>query len=515
MNKHVVIDMDMDRGKKAAINSATNILCQVITAICGFILPRLILDRFGASYHGITASVTQFMSYIALLRAGVGGATRASLYKSLAAKDTEQISRTIRATEIFMRKIALIFLGFILVFACAYPFLVRNEFSWLFAFTLVLVISLSTFIQYFFGITYQILFQADQRQYISLSFDILTVILNTIIAVILIKAGVGLHGVKLGSALVYCISPIAMNIIATRAYHLDKKAEPDYSSISQRWDAFFHQLASFIHNDTDIALLNIFSTQTIVSIYSCYYMVAGSLKNIMNTLSVGVESAFGNIIACHEDEVLKENLGHYETLLHVTASFLFGASLVLITPFVQVYTIKVEGVDYTRYLFGYLAIIGETLYVLRSPYEALVNAAGHYKQTKKYAFIEAGINIVTSVILVQFIGLTGVVIGTVIAITYRNIVYATYSSREIVHRPVYFCIKRFAITAVTMTLIVILSGFIPEPEMKSFLNWIIYAIGVSLVSGAVTVIFNLAFYRKELIAMLKKVWSIISRLWKK
>ena len=119
----------MDRGKKAFYNSIASTCAQVVTMVCGFILPRLILSTFGSSYNGITASVSQFLSVIALLRAGIGGATRASLYKSLAYNDTKKISATVKATEVFMRKIALIFLGIVIMFSVFYPFLVKDEFE--------------------------------------------------------------------------------------------------------------------------------------------------------------------------------------------------------------------------------------------------------------------------------------------------------------------------------------------------------------------------------------------------
>lgn len=505
----------MDRGQKAVYNSFANAALQIVTVICGFILPRLILSSFGSSYNGIVASVTQFLSVISLLRAGVGGATRASLYKSLANKDIKQISSTIKATEIFMRKIALIFLGFVLLFSVLYPYLVQSDFSWTFSASLVLIISISTFVQYFFGISYQILFQADQRQYVTVSFEIAAIILNTIIASLLIKAGVGIHGVKLCSAVAFSITPIALNYLAKKQYKLDPKAKPDFSSINQRWDAFFHQAASFIHNNTDIVLLTVFTNVKVISVYNVYYMIAGGLRNVMNTLVTGVESAFGNILANKEDAVLRENLINIETMLHVVSSFLFGAAIVLITPFVQVYTRGVTDISYTRYIFGYLAIIGEILFVLRSPYEALVNAAGHFKQTKKYAFIEATINIIISVILVQFYDVIGVAIGTVTAILFRNIVYAVYASKVIVHRSILIYLKRIAITCITIALTFGVSCFINYGEMTSYLNWIVYAAKISAISLLLTSMLNLLFYRDETSRMIRKFASIIKRIIKK
>jgi O-antigen/teichoic acid export membrane protein len=499
----------MNRGKKAVYNSLASAASQIVSMICGFILPHLILSAFGSSYNGITSSVAQFLSVIALLRAGVGGATRVSLYKSLADNNIQQVSATVKATELFMRKVALIFSGIVVLFSLLYPYLVKEEFDWLFAASLVLVMSLSTFVQYFFGITYQFLFQADQRQYITSILEIIAVIVNTLLSVILIRLGVGIHGVKLGSAVAFSITPIALSIIAKKRYHLDPHAQPDYSSISQRWDAFFHQLASFIHNNTDITLLTIFTNTREISVYTVYYLVANGLKHVMSTLVVGVESAFGNIIAKQEMDTLQRDVIYYETLLHVFSSILFGAAIVLVTPFVQVYTKGINDVNYSRYMFGYLAIVGEMLYVLRSPYEALVNAAGHFKQTKKYAFAEAGINLIVSILLVRRYGITGVVIGTVIAIVFRNISYGTYTSKVILHRALSKLLKRFCVTASTTLLTICISHVIPIPAMVSYFNWILYAIEITLLSVSITFLINILFYKNDVLQLTRKIRSII------
>lgn len=505
----------MDRGKKAAYNSLASAFSQIVTTICGFILPRLILSAYGSSYNGIIASITQFLSVVALLSAGVGAVSRAALYKYLANNNTDQISAIVNATEIFTRKVALIFLGIVVSFSFLYPYFVRDEFEWWFSALLVIIISIGTFIQYFFGFAYQMVFQADQRQYITAIFNIVSIVLNTIFAVVLINLGLGIHVVKLGSAVAFSITPLALNILAKKQYHLDRKIPPDFSLLSQRWDAFSHQLAVFIHNNTDIVLLTIFTNTKEISVYTVYYMVANGLKNIMNTLVVGVESAFGNILAKNEMDTLRKDVIHYETMLHVISSILFGAAIPLVTPFVQVYTRGINDVNYSRYLFGYLVIIGQLLFVLRSPYEALVNAAGHFKQTKKYAFLEASINLAISTILVIKYDLVGVIMGTVISIVYRTIVYGTYASRYIMQRSTSICIRRYLITIITMVSICTISVIIPKPRMISYADWTIYAMEITLVAISVTLFYNYLFCKSAMQDMIKKLSGIIKRMIKR
>ncbi len=507
--------MKKGRGEKAVYNVIASIMSQIVTVISGFILPHLIMRSFGSAYNGITSSVTQFLSVVALLRGGVGGATRVALYKALAKNDMNQISATIRATEIFMRKIAFIFAGFIVIFSCLYPFLVRDEFSWVFSSSLVLIISISTFVQYFFGITYQFLLQADQKQYITTFVDIIAILLNVVLSVLLIKAGVGIHGVKLGSAFAFSILPLFLFFYCRKHYNIQKDIKPDFSSISQRWDAFYHQLAAFVHNNTDVALLTVFFSQKVISVYTTYYLVGNGIKRILLTVSSGVEAAFGDIIAKDEKKVLQEDLSIYETIIHILSCLIFGPALILVTPFVRVYTLGMTDINYIRYAFGYMVIISEMLYCLRSPYEAIVNASGHFKQTKRYAFTEAGLNLIISIGLVWKYELLGVVIGTLVAIVFRIVAYGIYADTIIVHRSIWIGIKRFIVTGITMLISFLISYLIVPPEMTNYMNWILYAIPVTVISFVVTILINLLLYRKATLITGKKIGNIAKRMIKR
>ena len=57
---------------------------------------------------------------------------------------------------------------------------------------------------------------------------------------------------------------------------------------------------------------------------------------------------------------------------------------------------------------------------IRTPYVLLVQAAGHYKQVKVAGYVEAGINIVLTAVLVIKIGIVGAIIGTIIANIFRT-----------------------------------------------------------------------------------------------
>lgn len=492
------------------MNSIMAITYEAVSIICGFILPRLILKSFGSSYNGITSSITQFLSCVTLLRSGIGGVTRAALYKPLAEGNREQISGIYNATESFMKKVAIIFGVSVLVFACIYPFALHDQFEWLFTFSLVLIIASSTFIDNYFGITNFMLLQADQRGYVNTSLQITTVILNTIVAVILIKCGASIHVVKLGSALVFFIRPITINIFVRKHYRINRQIEKNNTAIAQRWDAFAHQVAQFINNNTDVMVLTLFSDIKLVSVYTVYHLVGNGLYKLERTLTEGMGAAFGNMMAKNEDALLQKNFRLFEFMVFTVSTFLFTCGAILIVPFVSVYTRGVHDISYIRPAFGILMCVNQYLFCIRLPYQMLAEVAGHFRQTRNGAIMEAVINVVLSVILVVRYGLIGVTIGTFCGLTFRTIQYSIYSSKRILKRSMKVVLYRIVISCVQAFLIVVICRLLfGISDVSSYMQWIVEAIRTCMIGVLIITGTSLAFYNNESKQFVSKVLKTI------
>ena len=90
-----------------------------------------------------------------------------------------------------------------------------------------------------------------------------------------------------------------------------------------------------------------------------------------------------------------------------------------IIDFVLIYTKGISDIEYIITPFAFLITISEALHCMKTPYCVLICSAGHYKETQKGAFVEAGVNIVLSVVLVCCFGISGVVVATIIATCIR------------------------------------------------------------------------------------------------
>lgn len=493
------------RSKKAIRNIAITMVYQVVTVICGLIVPRLILETFGSSYNGVTSSIRQFLTYVALLKGGVEGVTRAALYKPLAEHDTVAISGIFNATEHFMHRIAWCFLGFIIAFAGVYPFLVSGEFDWVFTATLVLIMGISTFAQYYFGLAYRLLLEADQRQYVISVIQIVSTVLNTMFAALLIALGGGIHIVKLGSAIAFSLNPLLLNAYVRRKCIIDKRVQPNMRALSQRWDAMGQSIALFIHDNTDVILLTIFTNMKEVSVYSVYNFIIVNIRQVLMTFITGFGAAFGNMLARGERRLMEENLKIYELIVFGLTTVLYATMGTMILPFVIIYTHGVNDVEYVRPLFAILSTMAGAFGCFRIPYQSIVEAAGHFRQTRNGAFLEAGLNIAISILAVRRLGLAGVAVGTVAATIFRSIQYSWYLSRHVIPRSQWFFWRHILVSLCAGGMIFLLGQEVYNFATPNFLLWSVKSILVLLTAIVLVLVLYLIFFRRDLQNLTRKL----------
>ncbi len=506
----------MDKGRKRRLkrNVITSLVLQIATLICGLIVPRAILGAYGSEGYGATTSIAQFLSYITLLEGGIGGVARAALYKPLAEKDTYRVSTIVYELKRFFRIIAYISIGYTILLACSFKFLSHIEgFDWAGSFFLVLAMAVSTFGQYFIGISYSALIQADQKVYLINTLSIITTIVNAIFVVALIHLGSGLLVVKLVSSCVFLIKPVVLWLYVQKKYKLINKPERDPGALSQRWTGLGQHIAYYIHSNTDVTVLTLLENLKAVSIYSVHNMITHNIQNVITALCSGMEPLFGDMIARNERSKLDETFTLYEMITSFACSILFSTVCVMIVPFVRIYTSGIKDANYYQPLFAILLTSAATIYCLRLPYSSAISAAGHFKQTRWGAYGEAIINISISVLLVWNMGLIGVAIGTIAAIGFRTIYSVIYLTNNIIFRPITVFVKR-ALVNVVCIISICLIGFtiIHDIEITNYIQWMGYSVGIIAIGTVITLGVNICIYPKMTIRLLRTVRKIKPRI---
>lgn len=496
------------RSKNAIYNIITNIILQLIIIVYGFIVPKIIIVYFGSSVNGLVSSITQFLGYIALLESGFGPVLKATLYKPIAKKDKTEIEKILASSNDFFRKIARIFIIYILLLVILYPLLVNKEFDFIFTSSLIVIISISTFAEYYFGITYRIYLQAEQKNYIISVFQIVSYILNLVLLLILVKLNASIHIIKLITGIVFIIRPVFQNIYVKRKFDINITKSTEKAVIKQKWDGLAQHIAFVIHSNTDVTLLTIFTSLIEVSVYSVYKLVVNGVRSLAQIFTIGIDSSFGDIIAHNEQENLNKQFQVFEVLCHVLNTVLFSCSFLLIVPFVTVYTKNVTDANYIRLTFGHLIVLSEYIWAIRLPYNTLVSAAGKFKETRKGSWIECLTNIIISLLLIKPLGLIGVVIGTIVAMTIRTIELIIFANKYILNRNLFLSVKNLLIMVVIFAIIILVGNHLFIVNNISFSDFIINSIIILAFSLFISFLFILLFYRKEFKIIFNKLSNV-------
>lgn len=489
-------------------NTITSLILQILTLINGFIIPKLILSYFGSEVNGLVSSLTKFLSYVALLEGGITGVVMASLYKPLAFKDDKKISSIINATISFYKKIAYIFIIYTIGLALIYPILFKANFSYSYVFWLTIILSITSFVQYNFSLTMRTLLNADKRVYIVSITQSILLIINILLSLISLKIYPNIHVFKLVSAVIFAIQPLVFNLYVKKHYNVDKSQKADKSLLKSRWDGFSVNIAAFIHTNTDVLLLSIFTNMTTVSIYSVYALVGSGLRTILQFLSNGIKPTIGQLYAKGNLCELNKKLDIYEYIIFMFVFLLFPVACLLLCPFVMIYTKNITDANYYQPVFGIVLMVAEGLNLIKNAHLDLAYAANKFKEIKIPCYIEAMINIVISLILIKPLGLVGIAVGTLIAMIYRMIFHVWYTNKKLIARPLSLFYKKLFNFGFSSAIGIVICVTLISTVDYNIISWIWHGVVYIIIFAILYFINSIIFYKDEL-RMIKKYLSHI------
>ena len=494
----------MNRKKKLLLNTATAIIQQLVTLICGFVLPRLIITHYGSATNGLISSITQFLAFFSMMEMGVGAVVRSSLYKPLAENDHEQVSRVLISSKRFFNKIGVMLCVYTVGLMIYFPLAVDHTNGYFATAVLVGAIAFSSISMYLFGIVYQQLLNADQKSYVQLSISVLTTLLNTIFGVILIEMDARIETVKLLASIVILLRPLLLKFYVDRHYDINLKLTLTEEPLKQKWNGLAQHIATYVLKHADTVILTMLSTLENVSIYYVYHLVTNGLQQMIEVLTTGMSALMGNMLAKNETKKLNDTFEVFEFVIHTFVTLIYSIAGIMILPFVSIYTKGVTDANYIVPAFAVLIVLANASYCLRMPYHIIVLAAGHFKETQASSIIEATTNVIVSIVLVFHFGLVGVAVGTLIAMIYRTTYLAWYLQRNILGRPFKFYIQHLMVDALTGFAAFFSTRWVGISE-PSWWMWIIRATQVGLIVTVEVLAVNLVFYR----GLLKKSIALI------
>ena len=503
------------RSEQAFKNMAANLFLQIVVFISGIILPRFILQAYGSSINGMITSVNQFLTYLGLAEAGVATASVVALYTPLALGRKDEVNSILSAARKFYNRSGVLFLSLTAVLVFIYPFFISGQLDDSLVRWMIVVLAGSTLVDYFFLGKYRVLLMANQEGYVVALIQSVGTVANMVVSIGLIYAGASVLAVKAVATGVYVLRLFLVKAYAKKKYpDLDFHAQPAEGALKQKNAALFHQVVTIIVNNTDTTILTIcLGSRSLleVSVYGIYMLVVNAVNQLLTSFSNGLTAGFGEVIARREEETLKKSYSDYEYMFFLIFFVVVACMGVLLIPFISVYTIDMKDVQYVRPVIAALFTLLVFLQNVRIPGLTIICAAGHYKETRYQAGLEAAINIVVSLALVWSMGMTGVLIGTVCSYGYRSFEIILYTNRHLIPGTAKTAFIRIIRNLIVTAVLIVAGIWLIPQNMTSFINWFIYAVAAGVVSVVLIVGVNYIAEPQEFKNLILRILGIVSR----
>ena len=465
------------RTKNSIRNSTVSIVTQVLTVVINFIVKTVFIHTLGSEYLGVNGLFSNIITMLSLADLGIGVAIPYSLYKPLAEKDAKKINILMKFYAKVYNVIGVIVLtiGLSLI-----PFLglMIKDMPDIPNLTLIYALFVIHSASSYFFVYKRFLIESDQKGYITSKIIFIFSTILSILQIVILLLTKNYVLFLLSSIIIVITQNIYISYKAVQLYpflkqkKVAKMAKEDIQDITKNVSALLiYRIGNVVTSGTDNIVISKFIGLVAVGIYSNYLLIINSLNLVLNQLFNAITSSIGNLVVTTSG---KRSAAIYDklNLVNFWLYALCGTCLiVLFNPFIEIWIGK-------EYLLSTLVVflLSFNFYItgMQAVTTSFRNAYGLFWKAKYRPLVMVVINIVISVIFVQFMGIAGVVLGTIIS----RILTVTWLDPYIVYR---YGFKRdpkryFLKYALFMSLFLItafftnfIAGFIPNGNLLWFL----------------------------------------------
>lgn len=407
---------EMGRKKLAVKNGAFAAAFSLITYFLSFINRKVFVVTLGSTYLGYEGLFSNIFVILGTAEAGMISLLYYALYKAYADNDEKEISNLMTVHKYYYMFVGI----FVLVIGAGISFLLPdlitgNEFDWGFVYRIYFIQLISMGTTYF--LTYRrTLFTVAQLGYVCVKVDGIC----TLVAAIL-KIGILYftrnYYLYLMVGLVYNLtSNIIVSYIYKRYFPNIKKSKISWEYVKKRgfakdlYNMLVSTLAGKIWSSTDSIVISKFINVGAAGLYSNYFMISSSVDVIIAKTVYGISPATGNFVNTESKERVLDLYNKMNLFFYFLGVFVACGFATIFQPFITIWL----GEEYLL-PYSYIICLSINSYITWNHYfmSILRGTYAHFEVDKIAYSLSAISNIVISVILVRFMGITGVAIGTI------------------------------------------------------------------------------------------------------
>lgn len=416
--------MKIERTKNATRNIIWGIIEKAASVLLPFAVRTIMIKTIGSEYLGLSSLFTSILSVLSISELGIGTAIVFSMYKPIAEDDNDTLCALLNVYRTVYRVVGCIIL---VIGLGVIPFLpkfvkgaVPPDVS---LYVLYLIYLFNTVISYYLYAYKTALFSAFQRNdLISKRSFVINLISNVYkIIVLILFRNYYVYVVIIPAA---TIATNLLNAYLANKMYPEIKCKGTISNdlkdgIKKRIIGLLSfKIYNVVFASVDSIVISAFLGLTPLAIYNNYYYVQNSLVGFLVILTSSITAGVGNKMVTNTKE---DNYVDFKKITFANGwicSWCAVCMFCLYQPFMELWVGKDLVFPFSTMVLMVLYFLLPRITTIQYTYR---EAAGLWWEDRFRPLVATVVNLVTNLILVQIIGMNGVIISTLLCTIFINV----------------------------------------------------------------------------------------------
>lgn len=496
------------RKEKSFKNFITSLIPYIILLLLGFVRVNTFIVNLGVDIYALNQVFYQIFIYLSLAEAGAGVYINQMYYKHFAKNDKKEITNIFNGAKCLLKKISLIVFSLGIVISFLLKIFTNNNLNLIYMQFVFMLFLFKNIIEYLM-VSPKSVIEADQKQYkINTRFYSFK-ILESLADIILLYCGFNYVIILLGEIVIRFLTYYITNKKIYKEYPWLNNKPTEKIKIKGINNMLWHRVSEAIHYNTDIIITSSFLSPLYVTIYASYNYITKYLTDGVDMVGSSVSSSFGNVIYKENKNNMLNIFEELNMMFLFLASFLATMSYILCNSFVTFWLGSKYIINDWALVF---LMINFFIVVSRKPLNIYRNSNGLFKETKFIVMLEAIVNLVLSLILVRYYGLSGILFSTMISMVSTTLWYIPYF---IYNKHLNISCLKYIMRLVLYFLLNISISFIGYKVISSLVikNLFTWTIWASLFGITLLIVYFVVYYAssKYFKSLVKKILLMIKK----